>query len=244
MIGLLTSNFTLYHDVIDILRRREIPFFSLDFSSKIPPEIDIVITSEEDADAIDFDKKIVCRENCNLETLIDKAEMMCYGENIKIIFGIDPGDNIGIAIFGNEKFIRSFVAKSPEQASEFIKEYIEEMDANEVIVRIGNGARLVRNRIINFLINENLKIEIVDESTIPCMDDDAMDAFKIAMAKGNEIKRGFSVEPKEGEIREMQRLSRIKSKNITISKKLAKKVLTGEIALEDAIEMQKNKNQE
>jgi len=244
MIGLLTSNFSLYHDVIDILRRREIPFISLDFSNQIPSEVDIIITSEEDAGIIDFDKKIVCRENCNLETLIDKAEMMCYGENIKIIFGIDPGDNIGIAIFGNEKFIRSFVAKSPEQASEFIKEYMEEMDANEVIVRIGNGARLVRNRIINFLINENLKIEIVDESTIPCMDDDALDAFKIAMAKGNEIKRGFSVEPKEGEIREMQRLSRIKSKNITISKKLAKKVLTGEIALEDAIEMQKNKNQE
>lgn len=244
MIGLLTSDFSLYHDLINILKRREIPFISLNFKDKIPSDVDIIITSEEDADEIDFDKKIVCRKGCNLEMLIDKAEMMCYGEDIKIVFGIDPGDNIGIAIFGNEKFIRSFVAKSPELASEFIKEYIREMDANDVVVRIGNGARLVRNRIINFLVDEDLKLEIVDESTISCMDDDALDAFKIAMAKGNEIKRGFSVEPKEGEIREMQRLSRIRSKNITISKKLAKKVLTGEIELEDAIKMQKNKNQE
>jgi len=48
------------------------------------------------------------------------------------------------------------------------------------------------------------------------------------------------VQPKEGEIREMQRLSRIKSKNITISKELAKKVLIGEISLEKAIEIQRN----
>ena len=52
----------------------------------------------------------------------------------------------------------------------------------------------------------------------------------------------MSVEPREGEIKELQRISRIKSKNITISKELAKKVLMGEMELDEAIEIQRRKN--
>lgn len=92
--------------------------------------------------------------------------------------------------------------------------------------------------------DEEARIEIVDESSIPCEDDDAAAASTIAMAEGVEIRGKFKVEPKDGEIREMQRLSRIKSKNITISKELARKVLRGEMELEEAIKMQREKNQE
>ena len=140
--------------------------------------------------------------------------------------------------------LRRFVAKSPDKAVDFIKSFIKDVCANNIIVRIGDGARLIRNRIINLLRKEKVKIEVVNEASIPCIDDDALAASSIAMTKGIEVKENLSVEPKEGEIKEMQRLSRIKSKNITISKELAKKVLMGEMELEEAIERQKNKNYE
>ncbi len=243
MIGLLTSDFTLYHDAVNVLRKRHLPFVSLTFNDDIPPNVDVIITSSKEREKIDFDNIVTWKNGSNIENLIDKAVMLSRSKEIKIIFGIDPGDNIGIAIFGNEKLIRSLIAKSPEQAADFIKDYVRDIGADDVIIKIGNGARLIRNRIINFLIDENVRIEIVDESTIPCVDNDELAASTIAMAEGREIRGMFSIEPKEGEIREMQRLSRIKSRNITISKELARKVLTGEICLDDAIKMQRSKNQ-
>jgi len=241
VIGILTSNFSLYHDLIDSLRKREIPFVSLTFKDKIPSNVDVVITSYEDD--VRFQNAVIWRGE-DVDNIIDRAIMLSYSKKTNIIFGIDPGENIGIAIYDNEKLIRKFVTTSPEQAADFIKRYIKEVKADEVTVRIGNGARLVRNRIINLLMDEEARIEIVDESSIPCEDDDAAAASTIAMAEGVEIRGRFKVEPKDGEIREMQRLSRIKSGNITISKELARKVLRGEIELEEAIKMQREKNQE
>jgi len=241
VIGLLTSNFSLYHDLVNILRKRNIPFVSLTFNEKIPPNVSVIITSNEESHEINFDKVVVCQPNCNVENMIDKALLIEYSNDVKITFGIDPGINIGIAIYGNEKLIRSFVAKSPEKAANFIKTFIRDVEAKDVIVKIGNGARIIRNRIINLLKDEKIKIEVVNEASVPRIDDDALAASSIALAKGVEIKGKLSVEPKEGEIREMQRLSRIKSKNITISKELAKKVLMGEIGLEEAIERQRKK---
>ncbi|HHF55494.1 MAG TPA: hypothetical protein ENL42_01080 [Thermoplasmatales archaeon] len=243
MIGLLTSNFAFYHDVVNELKKRDLPFISLSFTEKIPPNVDVVITSERERERIDFGNVVIWKSGESIENLVDKALIYSSGEDVKIVFGIDPGDNIGIAIFGNRKLIRSLIASSPEQAANFIKEYVEDIGAKEVVVKIGNGARLIRNRIINRLIKENIRMEIVDEAAIPCVDDDEVAASTIALAEGREIKDTLSVEPKEGEIREMQRLSRIKSRNITISKELARKVLRGEMKLEDAIEIQRGKNQ-
>ena len=243
MIGLLTSNFAFYHDVVNELKKRDLPFISLSFTEKIPPNVDVVITSERERERIDFGNVVIWKSGESIENLVDKALIYSSGEDVKIVFGIDPGDNIGIAIFGNRKLIRSLIASSPEQAANFIKEYVEDIGAKEVVVKIGNGARLIRNRIINRLIKENIRMEIVDEAAIPCVDDDEVAASTIALAEGREIKDTLSVEPKEGEIREMQRLSRIKSRNITISKELARKVLRGEMKLEDAIEIQRGKKQ-
>jgi hypothetical protein len=49
------------------------------------------------------------------------------------------------------------------------------------------------------------------------------------------------IEPCQGEIRNLQRISRLESAgSLTVSKDLAKKVAKGEISLSDAIDTQKN----
>lgn len=244
MIGLLTSNFSLYHDLVNLLKRRNIPFVSLSFDDEIPFSVDVIITSESEKHLINFDKIVSCSTDSNVENIIDKAILVSSCKNKKLIFGLDPGKKIGVAVYGQDVLIRRFIANSPEEAVSFIKSFTKDMEMPNAVVKIGNGARLIRNRIINLLHGEGLRIEIVDEASIPSIDDDAVAASSIALAEGREIKGRMHVEPKEGEIREMQRVSRIKSRNITISKELAKKVLLGEMELEEAIEIQKRKNQE
>ncbi|KAA0011010.1 MAG: hypothetical protein FE041_04660 [Thermoplasmata archaeon] len=243
MIGLLTSNFSLYHDLVNLLKKRNIPFVSLSFDEEIPPYVNVIITSEEEKHKVDFDKIVACDIDWNAEDAIDKALFFSHCKNPKLIFGIDPGKKIGVAVYGQDTLIRRFATNSPDEAVSFIKSFTHNMEACDVVVRIGNGARLIRNRIINLLHGENFRIEIVDESALPPHDDDAIAASSIAMAEGREIKGKMELEPKEGEIKEMQRFSRIKSKNITISKELAKRVLIGKMELEEAIEMQRKKNQ-
>ena len=239
MIGLLTENFNLYYELVSLFKKRNLPFVSLTFNDEIPSNVDVIITSSMEKNKIEFDKIISCSPDSNLDNAIDKAILLLYGGK-QLIFGIDPGKNIGIAIFANEKLIRSFVVTSPENAAMKIKQFFEYSEAKEARIKIGNGARIIRNRIINLLQDPRIKIEIVNENDVVSTKDDEKAAMHIAMMEGKEVSGKMDVHPKEGEIREMQRLSRIKSKNITISKELAKKVLIGEISLEKAIEMQRN----
>ncbi len=238
MIGLITKNFSFYYDIVYLLKKRKIPFITLSYEDEIPSSVDIIITSDEERFKIKFDKIVYYEEGCDIDKLIDKA-LLFMSKNRKLIFGIDPGEKTGIAVYSGGILIKKFVTKDPKELISFIKGMINEAEAEEVLIKIGNGGGLMRNRIINLLQDENFQVMIVDESVIQSFDDDAISACKIAMAPGKEIKYKMSIEPKEGEIKNIQHLSRLKSKNITISKELAKKVLVGEISLEEAIEFQK-----
>ncbi|MCD6513061.1 MAG: hypothetical protein J7K61_05625 [Thermoplasmata archaeon] len=241
MIGILTKNFALYHDIITVMRRRAIPFISLTFNMEIPSNVDIIITSCGEGRKINFAKIMECCEN-DIELFIDKV-LLYQMNGRKITFGIDPGKNIGVALFSDGKPIRSFVLSSPETVADYIMKFMDVVDVDKTVVKIGNGARLVRNRIINLLVNSPVKIEMIDESVIAGMEDDESAAILIAMADGREVKNIMPVKAKDGEIKEMQRLSRIRSGNITISRGLAKNVLEGKMNLDEAIEKQR-KNQE
>ncbi|MEM2258592.1 MAG: hypothetical protein QXW78_03645 [Candidatus Thermoplasmatota archaeon] len=238
MIALITKNFSFYYEIVDILKKREINFITLSYDDDIPDTIDIIITSEEERNKIKFDKIICYEDGCDIDKLIDKA-LLHVSKKKMLIFGIDPGEKIGLAVYSGNMLIKKFVAKNPKEVILFIKEVISEATPEGVVIKIGNGGGLIRDRIINLLQEENFSIQIVDESVIQSFDDDAISACKIAMAPGKEIKYKMRVEPKEGEIKNIQHMSRLKSKNVTISKELAKKVLMGEISLEEAIEFQK-----
>ncbi|MBC7128599.1 MAG: hypothetical protein H5T45_02565 [Thermoplasmatales archaeon] len=238
MIGLITENFSFYYDIVDVLKKRKIPFITLSYDDNIPDGIDVIITSDKEKSRIKFDKIVCYEEGCSIDKLIDKA-LLSASKNGILLFGIDPGEKIGLAVYRGNTLIKKFVVKDPKEVILSIKEIINEVPPEKITIKIGNGGGLVRNRIINLLQEENLSIQIVDESLIQSFDDDTISACKIAMAPGKEIRYKMRVEPKEGEIKNIQHISRLKSKNITISKELAKKVLMGEISLEEAIEFQK-----
>jgi hypothetical protein len=245
MIGVLTSNFVLYHDLVRVLQRRAVPFISLTFDQAIPSTVGVVIAAEEDRETVDFHNVLCASPAQNLDELVDRALFALRRTQAvpHIVIGIDPGATPGIAIFGEGQLLRRFTASSPRKAMACVLSCIDNWQDGHVIVRIGHGARLIRNRIINMLWGKAIRLEIVNETltTINATHDDAMAASVIAMTPGKPVHERLSIEPKDGELRDVQRQSRAISGNVTISRELARKVLTGEMEMAHAIQAQQQK---
>ena len=245
MIGVLTSNFVLYYDLVQALQRREVPFVSLTFDQEIPSLVRVVIAAEENREEISFDNVIYASQTRDIDEIIDRALLNMYRTRAvpEIIIGIDPGATPGMAIFCEGKLLRRFTAQSVPKSVTCALSCIENWHDCHIIIRIGHGAHLIRNRIINMLLDKATNIEIVNETstTPPNTHDDTMAAALIAMTPGKQVHGRLSVLPTDGEIRDAQRKSRLISGDVTISKELARKVLTGKMEMHRAIETQQQK---
>jgi len=245
MIGVLTADFAFYHDLLQALHRRNVPFTSLSYDEPVPPAVEVVVTTEREQHAVPASTVIAYRPGQDLDALIDRALVALHRKSAdaEIVIGVDPGATPGVAIFDEGRALRRCTAASPVEAVRLIRSFVEKWSQRNITIRIGHGARLVRNRMINMLRDLDVPIEIVDETstTPPNTHDDIQAATAIALNRGTPVERELSVEPKDGEIRDVQRRSRIASTDVTISKALAKQVLQGKLGMDAAIEKQRKK---
>lgn len=242
IIGLQTEDPRAYYELIEALRDRGLQFVLLEFSDPIPANVGVVITTEAERDKVAFDKVVT---DGDPDVAISKALVMLFGEDDvkELTIGIDPGNRPGFAAIGDGRVLRTSIAESPEGVRNLVDEMIRAHPSAEVVVRIGHGDRTNRNRIFNRLWDDGHKLEIVDErnttkrSQTP--DEDA--AVEIAITPGYKPRKRQDVEPCDGEIKNIQRLSRLESAgSVTVSRDLAKMVARGELSMEDAIALQKN----
>ncbi len=241
LIGLLTEDPRTYFEMLEGLREQKLRFVSLEFSDPIPANIGAIITTEKEKVKVPFDKVVT---DSDPDSAIARAKMMLSGEGEvrTITIGVDPGVRPGFAVLGDGAVLMRALARSPEAIAPMVDDIVREYPAANVVVRIGNGDRTNRNRIFNRLWDEGHRLEIVDERNTttrsPTPDEDA--AVEIAMTPGYSPGRRQENEPCPGEIRNIQRLSRLESRGeLTVSKALARKVAVGEMSLSDAIDRQK-----
>ena len=247
IIGVMTENFSIYYDLVKLLKERRTPFISLSFSDVIPPNVGLVITTEVERDDVAFEHVISITEKDDIEPIIDKALKIVQGKDkfANLTIGIDPGKRPGVAVLGDGEVLNVYQVDSPEDVVKILKQVLKVYPNQSILIRIGHGAPTHRNRIINALFNFNIPKELVDEShtTQKTVRPDIKAAIDIALSTGIPIKGKFEVNPTAGEVRDIQRISRIESKGeLTISKPLAKKVASGKLTLEEAINAQRNKN--
>ncbi|MBN1677840.1 MAG: hypothetical protein JW880_04805 [Candidatus Thermoplasmatota archaeon] len=242
IIGLQTEDPRAYYEIIECLRERKLPFVSLEFSDAIPANVGVIVTTEEERDRIAFDKVVA---DSDPEIAVSRALVMLSGENDvkELTIGIDPGNRPGFAAIGDGRILRTSIADSPEGVRDLVDEMIRTHPNAEVVVRIGHGDRTNRNRIFNKLWDDGHRLEIVDERNTTkrshTPDEDA--AAEIAITPGYQPRKRQDVEPCDGEIKNIQRLSRLESSgSVTVSRDLAKMIARGEITMEDAIALQKN----
>ena len=247
-IGLFTNNFSLYYDLIKILKIRKIPYVSLSSIKNIPSSIGVILTSNNELHDIKSQKVIAADAYDTIDHAVDLALQMLIGKDMysKVFIGIDPGDQPGIAVVGDDILLQKINIDAPEKVVTVIKRILKEYPALETLIRIGHGSILTRNRIINSLIPLKISIEIVDETkTTPSQqigrhERDSEAAAVIALLTGGKVQRRLPLEPTRGEIRNIQERSRkLTGGKFSISEKTAVKVLEGSISLIEAIEKEK-----
>lgn len=241
LIGIATTNIPVYYEILKLLREKNIPFEVLIPGEEIPLHVGVVITTQEEQKMIDFENVVVYKSDT--ETTVLEAMKVLLGKEIiqELVIGIDPGEHIGIAVVGDGTVLARATVFSADAMIEMIKTYLRIFKAFRKILRVGHGDITKRNKIISVLWKLKIQIEIVNEqgTTTITQEPDVEAAVKIAMHQGKDIVSKPKVEPSPGELKNIQRISRIKSNGkITISRKYAREVARGEITIEEAIEKQ------
>ncbi len=243
VLGILTEDFRLYHDLVARLKARDTPFVSLSFSQRIPSNIGAILTSPSESPRIRFPRKVECFD---IDEAIVKAMQLLKGKTgwTEILIGIDPGDEPGIAIIGDDDVLDARNVESPEAVADAVASAIENFAGSRYRVRIGHGDLTNRNRIINALADMNIRVDIVNEkgTTKRTEHPDADAAIRIAMTPGVRAERHYDIRPTKGEVREIQRRSRLFSNGeVTISSSLALSVAKGEMSLAEAVGIQRRR---
>jgi hypothetical protein len=241
VLGLLTEDFRLYHDLVAALRARDLPFVTLSFSKRIPEDVGAVLTSAPEAERIRWPYVIPVEE---IDASIAKALQALEGHTSweEVTVGVDPGAGPGVAVIGDGHVLDTRLAASPEAVAGIVRDALRTFPSSRHRIRVGHGDRTNRNRILNALHREGFGAEIVDEAwtTDRTEEPDIDAAIKIAFMAGVRAAPPYDVTPTPGEVREIQRRSRMTSGGgVTISKDLATLVAKGDITLDEAIRRQR-----
>jgi len=245
LIGILTRDFAVYYDLVKALRERGIPFASLVEGAEVPPNIGVVLTTAAEAPRIPHPRVITYSTTADT---LEAALRALTGKDRyrRVTVGIDPGERPGIAVLGDGQVLATRHADRPEAVPELVARLLSDLSYETVRVRIGHGAPSMRDRIINGLVGLALPLELVDEtSTTPLnpktpSERDIHAAQAIALARGIPLAGEREVVPSEGELRDIQRKSRLASEGeVTISRQLARLVARGEVTLAEAVDWQR-----
>jgi hypothetical protein len=249
-LGVYTKDFSLYHDLIKVLKKRKIPYVSLSSIDKISSRIGVMLTSHSELHDIKSPNVIAADVYDTIDHAVDLALQILIGKELysKVYIGIDPGEQPGIAVVGDDILLQKMHVETPEKVVTIVKRFLREYPATETLIRIGHGSIITRNRIINSLISLEVPIEIVDETkTTPSQqirrsekDDEA--AAVIALLPGGKVQRRLPLEPTRGDIRKVQEQSRqLTDGMFSISEKTALEVIKGEVSLKEAVETEKSR---
>ena len=215
------------------LKRRKCDFIML----AIGDEWDgILLTSPEEVQ----EGHIPATED-TVEIAVERAIQASKGLDsaVQLVFGIDPGPRPGIAWLADGIVVGSAQLEQIEFVVDHITGLASAVKHQRMCVKVGDGAPLLRDRIINQLILrgiETLQVNEYKTSSGSRMKTHIHAATRIALMGGNRIYSVRELNPTDGDLKEIQRQSRIQSSgNLTISTELARRVACGEISLDEAI---------
>lgn len=237
-LAVVTEDFSLYHDLVVRLKRRGIAFSSLSPRDPIPDDVGVVLTSDKEAAAIPFHPIVTA--GSDLDDALDQALKALAGRQRaeRLWVGVDPGRRIGVAALMDGVVVATARCASVEEAANRVRLFLQRHPAKRQVVRIGHGAPTVRNVLLHRLQTLGVPIEIVDETstTRDVAHPDVTAAIAIAGAEGVRVERLPPIAISPGEVKDIQRLSRIKSAGrFTIPRKFAEEVAVGRLSLDEAV---------
>lgn len=237
LLGVYTYDSELYFDLVRELRRRGVTFISIDDPKALPAEVAVVITGRGEGESlkgvevVEVDEDVVEAVDAALNAIWGKRE---YTE---IIIGVDPGPRPGIAAVGDGLLLKALTLSSPGEVLSAVEGIMRTYTSRNWLLRLGDGDPVSLKRIVSSIPRGLIDMEVVDESgtTLAGPKGDHLSAMLIALKSGGG--RGVNdYQPTEGELQNVQRLSRIESEGrVTIDRERAGRVLMGDLSMEEAI---------
>ncbi|SFC72613.1 hypothetical protein SAMN05444422_11723 [Halobiforma haloterrestris] len=241
MIVVATSDFEVYHGVVNELRDRGTEFTTVEPDDQLPEGTTVVITAADHAE--DFpDATTIVADPDAPRRAVDQALTAVRGDGGRTIIGVDPGRKPGIAVLAGEMVVAAFQVPLADAVDVIQREVAEAADP---VVRIGDGSRLQGAQLVNDL--EDVRVELVDETgTTPYLGtggrgmEDVLAAVNIARLEG-EVVDAREIEPTAGELQVIKDRSREQSEtNRAIDEVLARRVAAGELTIEEALAEHRN----
>ncbi len=188
-IGIFTNNFRFYHDVIDVAKNWELPYFSIDPSSSVPVDISVILSTKADPE---IDNRQV-KENdpvralrLGLPRLIDQIEFR------RIVIGIDPGPKPGVAVICDDVLTEATELPEIMYIEEYILKVLSDYSYGSYSIRIGDGDTPNREKITDILSRNRLSYVVVDESNTTIFrhrpQNNAISAAVIGMARSKDAR--------------------------------------------------------
>jgi hypothetical protein len=240
----MTKNFRFFYELVQQLKERKEQFVALDFEDAIPDNVGVIITTREERSSVRF-RQVVASDQPDIALNLARSKLRGRERFQTLVVGIDPGMRPGVAIIGDGRVLIAETVGSPEGVVDEIARLRRCFTHTRLIARVGHGDPTNRNRIIRSIWNSVDDIEVVDETntTRRTEEPDADAAVSIALGSGYRMPFPPEVHPTLGEVKNIQRISRIESGGrVTISSDLAEAVAKGELTLPEALTAQDRKS--
>ncbi len=236
-----TEDFQLSFKLIEVLRSKNLKFEVIDIHTEIVNRSTIWFSSPTEILEHPTLGKSIPVSLDSIESAVYSAIFLLRGieNSVFLTIGIDPGPYPGLAWLVDGAFIGVSQLASVAELVPEIETLIRSLDFQTMVIRIGDGAPLIRDQIINSCIAKNWVIEQVNESKTSSglvRNNHAISALRIAANSGQRIWQPRELRPKHGDVKYIQTQSRKRSNGqITISQQLALLVATGELTMQEAI---------
>ena len=237
-----TDDFQLAYRIMQMLRARNIGVEQSSMKQPLPSKDTIWIGTVDEIASKSSEGRPIAADLESIDLAVEAAIFALKGSSKthRFTIGIDTGPRPGIAWFTDGVLIDTKQTESIEQCIKTVDSLIDHHDFQHLLIRMGKGSPSHRNRLLNAMLQQGYVVELVDERKTSRglnRNQHSVSAIRIATLAGERIWEMVELQATEGEVKELQRRSRIKSQGrVTISLDLARKVALGELTLEEAID--------
>ena len=237
-----TDDFQLAYRIMHLLRSRNIDVEQRSLNEPLPSKDAIWIGTVDEVAQNTTEGRPIAADLESIDLAVEAAIFALKGSSKthRFTIGIDTGPRPGIAWFTDGVLVDTKQTESIEECIKTVDFLIEHHDFQHLLIRMGKGSPSHRNRLLNVMLQQGYVVELVDERKTSRglnRNQHSVSAIRIATLAGQRIWELVELEPTEGEVKEIQRRSRIKSQGrVTISSELARKVALGELSLTEAID--------
>ena len=158
--GIYTDDFRFYYKTIRELKDWGLPFCSIDDISDIPVDIPVILSSSSDKPMDRFQ----IRESSPIRA-IRKALPILAGKKqfSSLIIGMDPGPRPGVAILADLIITEANEMPDIHEAVLFIKNVLNDYNYKFFEIKIGNGDKPNRKKLVSEISDLNVDYTIVNE---------------------------------------------------------------------------------